>query len=995
MATILVVDDRSTNRQFLLKLLSYGGHTLLEAENGLQALELTRARHPDLVITDILMPLLDGYQYTQDVRSDPQIATTPVIFYTATYLQDEAALLGRNCGVTEVLLKPSKPQVILDAVSRALSGINALHAAAPVTNPSVSAELELQAISAHLAENLEDLRTVRLALRSESTGSTEQQNEGEHIPLVAVADKYSRSVADLRRISERLYGMIELRLRVGAEREPARIVETFFICACKLIDSRYAGIGMLDESGQALKYFFAKGVDTQIIDRLCEAMPATGLVSQLANERRSLRREGMTAAESDILLSLVHPSITNLLAVPIAISAHLYGWLYFADKAGADAFSEADEKLAALIAEESAVLYENAMQYHIIQRHAAELQIEITERKKVELKVARLSRIHEVLSGINSAIVRIGDRQELFDEACRIAVEHGKFSMAWLGLYDANTHEVKPITWQGENARRYLDDIKLHVQSSPSVDEDLLSRAIREQQYKLTNDPASDLRPGLGRLALECGYRSIAAFPLMVAGRPVGVLSLYTGEIGFFDEDEIKLLEELAGDISFALDHIEKAEKINYFAYYDTLTGLANRTLFHNRVNALVLAAASSKRKIAIVLADLEQLHIVNETFGRQVGDTLIVEVARYLRESVGEACQLARISAEHFALVLDDVRDETEIASFVEKKIVQCLKAPITVMERDIPISVRVSVALFPADGATAETLVGNAEAALKRAKNTRQRLLFYAPQMNARLAERFSFESSLRLAIEREQFVLHYQPKTCLKNGHILGMEALIRWNNPDVGLVPPVKFIPILEETGMILEVGAWALRKAAMDYSKWREQGLQPPCIAVNVSPVQLRQSDFVATVLQAAEGCNNGAPGLAIEITESELMEDFDNSVAKLKMIRVSGIEISMDDFGTGYSSLSYFSKLPIDTVKIDRSFIVNMETDQQSMSIVSMVISLAHTLNIKVVAEGVETNQQAGILRRLNCDEAQGYLFSKPLPHADAEALLRDQLPPV
>lgn len=992
MATILVVDDRPTNREFLLKLLSYGGHKLLEAENGLQALKLTREQHPDLVITDILMPLLDGYQYTQDVRADPEIASTPVIFYTATYLRDEAALLGRNCGVTEVLLKPSKPQVILDAVRRALLSAGESHAAVQPASPPVSSELELQAISAHLAENLEDLRTVRLALKSESASGMDQQ--GERAPLLEVADKYSRAVGDLRRISERLYGMIELRLRVGAEREPDRMVETFFTCACKLIDSRYAAVVMLDEKGEGLKHLFAKGVDVQTIKRLREAIFSADLMSQLVTQRHPLRRQGMDAAESAMLLSPVHPAVTNLLAVPIDMPIQFYGWLYFADKIGGDSFSDADEKLAALIAAESAVLYENAAQYHTIQRHAAQLQVEITERKQAEIKIARLSRIHGVLSGINSAIVRIGDRQELFDEACRIAVEHGKFRMAWLGLYDENTHGVRPVTWRGEGAQRYLDGLKLYVQNGPSDDEDLLSRAIREQQFKLTHDPAGDLRPGLGQLALECGYRSIAAFPLMVAGKPVGVLSLYTGEVGFFDDEEIKLLEELAGDISFALDHIEKAERLHYFAYYDTLTGLANRTLFHDRVNALVLAAELNGRKVAIVLAELEQLRSINETLGRQVSDAVIVEVAHRLHESIGEACQLARISSEHFAFVLDDVRNETEIASFAENRIMGCLKAPFTAAKRDISVSAKVSVALFPNDGTSAELLVRNAEAALQLAKDTQQKLLFYSPQINTRVAERFMLETSLRHAIERDEFVLHYQPKTDLRSGRIAGLEALIRWNDPATGMVPPDKFIPMLEETGMILEVGEWALRKSALDFMQWHALGLQPPSVAVNVSPVQLRQKDFVATLERVASSCNHGLRGIGIEITESQIMENFADSVAKLKAIRIAGIEISMDDFGTGYSSLSYFSRLPIDTVKIDRSFITNMENDQHSASIVSMVISLAHALNLKVVAEGVETNKQAGMLKIQNCDEAQGYLFAKPLPHADIGALLQAQLRP-
>jgi EAL domain-containing protein (putative c-di-GMP-specific phosphodiesterase class I) len=259
----------------------------------------------------------------------------------------------------------------------------------------------------------------------------------------------------------------------------------------------------------------------------------------------------------------------------------------------------------------------------------------------------------------------------------------------------------------------------------------------------------------------------------------------------------------------------------------------------------------------------------------------------------------------------------------------------------------------------------------------------------MNERVAEQFMLQSNMRRAIARKEFVLHYQPKVNMRSGRITGLEALIRWNDPSTSLVPPAKFIPILEDTGMILEVGEWALRKAALDFSEWLARDLRPPCISVNVSPMQLRQKDFVATLESAVSSCNHSIHGIGIEITESQIMEDFDDSIAKLKAIRAAGIEISMDDFGTGYSSLSYFSQLPINIVKIDRSFIINMDSDQHSLSIVSMIISLAHALHIKVVAEGVETNGQAELLKKLNCDEAQGYLFSRPLPRADLEALLK------
>jgi EAL domain-containing protein (putative c-di-GMP-specific phosphodiesterase class I) len=259
----------------------------------------------------------------------------------------------------------------------------------------------------------------------------------------------------------------------------------------------------------------------------------------------------------------------------------------------------------------------------------------------------------------------------------------------------------------------------------------------------------------------------------------------------------------------------------------------------------------------------------------------------------------------------------------------------------------------------------------------------------MNARVAEQMKLESDLHDALLREQFVLHYQPKFDLASGRMVGMEALIRWNHPERGLVPPGSFVPALEETGKIIEVGRWALKRAALDHAAWSAAGLKPPRIAVNVSPAQLRRKDFVDYVKDALAAVQGAADCIDIEITESMLMDDVEGSIAKLKAVQSLGLNIAVDDFGTGYSSLSYLARLPINSLKIDRSFIIQMNQSPEQMAIVSTVISLARALNLKVVAEGVETEEQASLLRLLRCDEAQGYLFGRPLPPEELEKLLR------
>jgi EAL domain-containing protein (putative c-di-GMP-specific phosphodiesterase class I) len=294
--------------------------------------------------------------------------------------------------------------------------------------------------------------------------------------------------------------------------------------------------------------------------------------------------------------------------------------------------------------------------------------------------------------------------------------------------------------------------------------------------------------------------------------------------------------------------------------------------------------------------------------------------------------------------------------------------------------IAFKVGGALFPDDGADADTLFKHAEAALKKAKAGGDRYLFYTQKMTETVAGKLTLENQLRQALDREEFVLHYQPKVSFASGKLTGAEALIRWNDPHTGLVPPGRFIPVLEETGLIHEVGRWALRKAIEDYLRWRAAGLPAVRIAVNVSPLQLRQRGFIAEIEQAIGIDAHAAAGLELEITESLIMEDVKHNIASLQAIRAMGVTIAIDDFGTGYSSLSYLAKLPVDTLKIDRMFVNEMTAAPQGLALVSTIITLAHSLKLNVVAEGVETEEQSCLLRSLSCDEMQGFLFSKPVP---------------
>ncbi len=605
---------------------------------------------------------------------------------------------------------------------------------------------------------------------------------------------------------------------------------------------------------------------------------------------------------------------------------------------------------------------------------------DITERKVAADRIVRLNRVYAVLSGINTLIVRTRDRQELLDQACRITVEQGKFRLAWIGLLDANGLDVTPVARAGVDAG-YLDNIRLTAKDDAPDRCEMLARTLREKTAVVCNDIDTD--PQMARWreeALRRGYRSVVAFPLQFADKVLAVLALYASEKDFFDTQEMKLLTELAGDIGFAIDHIEKQERLNYLAYYDVLTGLANRTLFFDRLRQYKLSAVNGGHKLALFLFDLERFRNINDSLGRPAGDELLRQVAQWLTRIAGDANLVARVGTDLFAVVMPEVRQDGNVARLLEKTMEALQEYPFRLNDAVFRIAAKVGVALFPDDGANAEILFKNAEAALKKAKAGGERYLFYTQKMTEAMAGKLTLENQLRQAIDKGEFVLHYQPKVNMASGKMTSAEALIRWNDPRSGLVTPGRFIPILEETGLIYEVGRWALKKALGDYLRWRNAGLPVVRIAVNVSPLQLRHRGFVNEVRQVIGIDTSAAAGMELEITESVIMEDVKGNIASLQAIRDLGVTIAIDDFGTGFSSLAYLAKLPVDTLKIDRSFVTDMTAGPQGLALVSTIISLAHALNLKVVAEGVETEEQSHLLRLLGCDEMQGFLFSKPVP---------------
>jgi EAL domain-containing protein (putative c-di-GMP-specific phosphodiesterase class I) len=380
------------------------------------------------------------------------------------------------------------------------------------------------------------------------------------------------------------------------------------------------------------------------------------------------------------------------------------------------------------------------------------------------------------------------------------------------------------------------------------------------------------------------------------------------------------------------------------------------------------------------VLLDVIRFRHVSISLGRRAADALLTRIAERLQAKLEPHMLLAREGEHMFALFLPRVQDETQIAAAVENVLLPAFSTPFNLEGTELKVLCRVGIALAPNDGSSVDGLIAGAEAALKQVSTGGPRYLFCAPGMTERAAGKLALETRLRRAVELEQFELHYQPKVELKSGSVVGVEALVRWRDPSEGLVSPATFIPILEETGLILEMGRWVLQRAAAQFTQWSEQGLNPPPIAVNVSAIELVQPEFLQRVEAAIARYPLTRSGIELEITESVLIDDFAGNIAKLKAVRERGLRVAIDDFGTGYSSLGYLSRLPVDALKIDRSFVTRMGEDPHDMTIVMAIISLAHSMDLKVIAEGPETSAQAQLLRLLKCDQLQGYIFARPQP---------------
>ena len=489
-----------------------------------------------------------------------------------------------------------------------------------------------------------------------------------------------------------------------------------------------------------------------------------------------------------------------------------------------------------------------------------------------------------------------------------------------------------------------------------------------------------------------------------MCGHVIGTLDILDKLPRILTPEESTNLEDLAAIISREMELRRVAQKaasdseerrqieeqIKQLAYYDTLTGLPNRRMFKDRLELTLAQTHRSRQQVGVLFLDLDRFKVVNDSLGHRLGDQLLQRTADRLRHSIRGGDTLARLGGDEFTVLLHTLASAEDIV-IVAERIIEAIRPAFFLDGREVFVTTSIGGSVFPEDGIDADGLLKNAEVAMYRAKNQgRNSYQLFTPVMNQRALERLGLETSLHKALANQEFILHYQPQTDLRTGQIIGMEALVRWHMPDRGLVPPGEFIPLAEETGLIVPLGQWVLRAACEQTQLWHSQGFAHLRVAVNLSLRQFLQPDLVPTIDQILRETGLDPSCLELEITESVAMEGIDSKIATLNHLKALGAHVSLDDFGTGYSSLNYLKQLPIDNIKIDRSFVSMITLDPRDAAIATTIITMAHQLGLTVIAEGVELPEQLEFLRKQDCDVMQGYLFSEPVCADEFTVLLKE-----
>lgn len=606
-------------------------------------------------------------------------------------------------------------------------------------------------------------------------------------------------------------------------------------------------------------------------------------------------------------------------------------------------------------------------------------------------RIKQLLRAYKVISAINDAILRNSDRYELAQEACRIFVDQGQFPMAWIGLLERDSGRVRPIAHAGGDPE-LIDRLEIGIAGDIPEGLGSIGVALRTGAPSIVRDirDSQNMAPLLDAM-LANGCLSHGTFPLTAAARPLGNLTICAREVDAFTTEDIELFSRTAADIGFAITRMEIEDELDKALKFDVITGLPNRFLFKDRLAHDIAHAKRGDAAVAVLLMQVREFERIVDAEGHHHADATLRAITRYLREQTRAEDSLAMIGHDVFALEIVESSDEEVFRSCT--RLVSLFPKSVHVLGKWTRVSMRAGASYFPHDGADAEDLLRNAEFALHSgAEDEIGPYVFYSKASDERAHRRFALERALHKALDNNELSLAYQPVFDIHTRMIVGVEALARWDSPEFGSVSPAEFIPIAERAGLIEAIGLWVLRSGCAQAREWKEALGESPCVAMNVSLIQLHRPEFLEDVRRVlrATGIDPRALPLTIEITESETSYHMEETISILEEMREMGFKVYVDDFGTGYSSLSYLKRLPIDVLKVDRVFVKDLGSADSDAGFVKLLVDLARSLDLKIVAEGVETEEQFRILEELGCDMVQGFLLGRPMSAERVAVLFRE-----